>query len=74
MTFEKKFDDGLDGLIREAYRLGYLHGITAHAHMKDGITYVGTTGRSLALAKAQHESTWNYSPPTVDELRSGEAS
>jgi predicted transcriptional regulator len=35
---------------QEAYVKGLEDGIRAYAWMKDGVTYVGTTGRTLAQA------------------------
>ena len=44
--------------LQEAYVLGLEDGIRAYAWMKDGVSYVGTTGRTLgqALANARDGS------------------
>ena len=38
-----------EGAIRSFYD-GVREGVTMYAHWKDGVQYVGTTGRTLALA------------------------
>jgi hypothetical protein len=50
----------------EIYRRGFEDGVTAYAHWKDGVQYVGTTGRRLvdAIAEDKIERTWNYEPPS----------
>lgn len=47
------------------YKAGYLDGIIAYAHTKDGRQYVGTTGRTLSDAIANVEETWNYHEPKI---------
>lgn len=37
--------------LQEAYVQGLLDGIEAYSYMKDGVTYVGTTGRTLKEAQ-----------------------
>ena len=36
--------------LQEAYVKGLEDGIYAYAHMRDGVTYVGTTGKTLKAA------------------------
>lgn len=49
--------------LREAYKQGFIDGITAYAWHKDGMQWVGTTGRTRHEAVAKVEKTWNYNPP-----------
>jgi hypothetical protein len=35
------------------YERGYLEGLQAFAHMRDGVLYVGTTGKTLRQAMRQ---------------------
>lgn len=35
------------------YEFGYVDGLFAYAHMKDGVFYVGTTGSSLKKAAVE---------------------
>lgn len=46
----------------EEYHRGFLDGLAAYAHSKDGAHYVGMTGKTLREAGAQAAETWNYSP------------
>lgn len=48
---------------RDAYRQGFIDGLTAYAHWRDGHQEVGTTGRTLKEAVEKVEETWNWSPP-----------
>jgi hypothetical protein len=50
---------------QRAYDQGYIDGLTAYAHMKDGTTYVGTTGRTLKDAVANRKETYNYVPVSL---------
>lgn len=50
--------------IKEAYALGFEHGLDTFAYMQDGEVYVGTCGRKLKDAVKQKETLWNYNPPT----------
>lgn len=43
------------------YREGFIDGLRAYAHWKDGKLYVGTCGTTLRGAVADVENTWNYS-------------
>ena len=45
------------------YDAGFLAGITAYAWHKDGLQWVGTTGKTLHEAQAHYRKTWNYAPP-----------
>lgn len=36
--------------VLNAYGLGWIQGVETYAWMKDGVTYVGTTGRTLSTA------------------------
>lgn len=47
---------------KRAYDRGFIDGMTAYAYMRDGVIYVGTTGRSLERAVEQMEYTYNYNP------------
>lgn len=49
--------------MNKSYKQGFIDGMTAHAHWRDGVQYVGTTGTTLAKAVDQAETTWNFSPP-----------
>ena len=49
--------------IKEAYKQGYLDGIEAYAHWKDGTVFVGTAGRKLKDAKEKAEDDWHFMPP-----------
>lgn len=51
-----------------AYKQGFIDGITAYAHHKDGGLFVGTTGRILKSAVADVESTWNYDHELADTV------
>ncbi len=51
------------------YLRGYIDGLTAYAWWKDGIQYVGTTGRTLSEAIAKAPVTFNYNPNPVDETK-----
>lgn len=45
-----------------AYDRGFEDGLAAYAWWKDGVCYVGTTGRTLNQAGAEMRETWNYAP------------
>lgn len=45
-----------------AYKRGFLNGIEAYAWMKDGVYYVGSTGKTLREAQDEVEQTYNYNP------------
>lgn len=47
--------------LQEAYVQGLLDGMRAYAWMKDGVFYVGTTGRRLA--EAEHAAMTGEYPP-----------
>lgn len=49
------------------YRQGYLDGLEAFAHMKDGVTYVGTSGYTLKRAKEEPHKLWNWNPPALSQ-------
>lgn len=51
---------------REAYKKGFLDGIAAFAHWKDGIQLVGTAGRKLKDMQAYPEWIWNFNPRSVE--------
>jgi hypothetical protein len=48
---------------KDDYGQGFIDGITAYAWWKDGVQYVGTTGKTLKQAIETIELTWNYTPP-----------
>ena len=47
------------------YKKGFEDGIRAYSWMKNGITYVGTTGKTLKKALTEIEHTWTYSPYSI---------
>lgn len=49
-------------IVSDAYARGYLDGLAAYAWWKDGVQYVGTTGRTLRAAQDAAVDTWNYTP------------
>lgn len=49
--------------VKNAYKKGFLDGMEAFAYMKDGVSYVGTTGTTLKQAKEGLVGLWNYNPP-----------
>jgi len=53
--------------LQEAYVRGLEDGIRAYAWMKDGVSYVGTTGRTLAEA-LENARTGVY-PPQPNMIR-----
>jgi len=50
----------------QIYQQGFEDGIIAYAHIKNGITYVGTVGRLQSEALKRVKETWNYKPPVKD--------
>lgn len=48
---------------QDAYKQGFIYGITAYAWHKNGQQFVGTTGKTLKEAVERVEKTWNYAPP-----------
>lgn len=49
--------------VEMAYYVGFIAGLQAYAHWKDGQQFVGTTGRPLQEAVQKAQETWNYNPP-----------
>jgi hypothetical protein len=49
------------------YRKGFEDGIRCYAWWKDGVEYVGTTGKTLACALADFETVHNFNPPAATE-------
>ena len=49
--------------IAEAYKQGYLDGLTCFAWWKDGVEVCGTSATPLTHAKDVAEVQWNYNPP-----------
>lgn len=45
---------------QEAYKQGFIDGITCYAHWNDGVQEVGTCGRTLKEAIKKIEESWNY--------------
>lgn len=45
---------------RRSYDAGFKDGLETFAHMKDGVTYVGTTGTLLKVAIAKRTKLHNY--------------
>lgn len=60
----------LEALRDEDYLQGFVGGIEAYAYSssepwaRNGVQYVGTTGKTLAFARLEVEKTYNYSPPS----------
>ena len=52
----------------EIYHKGFVDGLTAYAHWKNGDQLVGTLGYKLKDAIAQAEDTWSWAPPSESEL------
>lgn len=48
---------------KKIYKKGFIDGLVAYAHWKDGKQYVGTAGTSLDKAIENVENTWNFNPP-----------
>lgn len=44
------------------YKQGFIDGLTCYAWWKDGVQYVGTTGKTLKEAIAEVEESWNFCP------------
>lgn len=64
----------------KAYKKGFIDALTAYAHWKDGVEYVGTSGKTLKEAIEKVEETFSYCliddplPDTIQEaLNSGES-
>ncbi len=48
---------------------GYIDGLSAYAWWKDGVQYVGTTGRTLPEAISKAPITFNDSPNPIDDTK-----
>ncbi len=46
----------------DEYKQGFIDGLTCYAWWKDGVQYVGTTGKTLKEAIAEIEKSWNFNP------------
>jgi hypothetical protein len=46
----------------DGYDKGYMDGLRAYAHWKDGVEYVGTSGKSLEQAIVDRADSFNYNP------------
>jgi len=44
------------------YEQGFIDGLTAYAVNKDGVQWVGSTGRKLKTAIEKMRDTWNFMP------------
>jgi hypothetical protein len=53
--------------LKDAYKKGFIAGMAAFAHWKNGEQYVGTTGISLEEAINDVESIYNFYPPREEE-------
>ena len=53
MTFSPEQDQYLQIAQTRAYYKGMRKGVTMYAHWRDGVQYVGTTGRTLHQAIAE---------------------
>jgi predicted RNase H-like HicB family nuclease len=47
------------------YKRGFEDGLRSYAHWKDGVQYVGTTGKTLEQAIKEMENTWNFLLPLM---------
>ena len=47
------------------YRKGFIDGLRAYAHWKDGVEVVGTLGTTSREAIENVEATWNYAEPAA---------
>jgi len=52
----------LDEIAESAYDKGFIDGLTAYTHWKDGKQKVGTSDKSLTEAIIERKRTWNYIP------------
>jgi len=48
--------------LKDAYKQGFIDGMTCFAWWKDGVEYLGTSGTKLKDAIAVAETQWNYNP------------
>jgi len=46
-----------------SYRKGFEDGVRCFAWWKDGVAYVGTTGKTLEMALEQLEELYGFNPP-----------
>jgi hypothetical protein len=44
------------------YIEGYIDGLTRHAHMIDGVSYVGTMRKTLSDSIGNLQEAWNFAP------------
>ena len=52
----------INEIIENSYDKGFIDGLTAYAHWKDGKQKVGTSDKSLTEAVIERKQTWNYIP------------
>ena len=55
---KEKFEE-----MKEQYKRGYIDGLVAYAHWKNGTQLVGTMGITLDQAIKEIKETWNYLEP-----------
>ena len=53
-------------MINDVYDMGYIAGLMAYAHWKDGKQMVGTSDKSLTQAILERKKTWNYIKPEIE--------
>jgi hypothetical protein len=58
--YQEGFIAGEDRGVEIGYDEGYIAGLTAYAWWKDGVQYVGTSGKTLKEAIEGRKSNWNY--------------
>jgi len=46
----------------DEYKQGFIDGLSCYAWWKDGVQYVGTTGKTLKEAIEEVEKSWNFIP------------
>ena len=62
MSEETGIKDSLEAIVKAAYERGFVDGLACFAFMKDGVTYVGTTGHTLKSAVENRNTLWNFKP------------
>ena len=55
-------------IIESVYKKGFREGINAYSHMNNGVYYVGSVGKTLKEATIEIEETYNYFPPTTNQV------
>lgn len=63
--------DTTDDLIAE-YKRGFIDGLCAYAHWKDGVEYVGTCNTTLKEVIQKVEDVWCFNSPTRKSISKSE--